>query len=220
VKSIRTILPSKLSILPVPSMPVRRWIGAGLRNVEARIRHMWALSPPIQAARAGAAVTPVHHHIPAGLLRFRTIRGPRQAAAVMVVAVAVAAAAVVVVAPPSINDRTLVTPKARCEATPHRPRCQTWATRSTSLAVSERGGRSSAAIRPRSSVGGLTWARGRFPFPLSTDCLSHLRHGGFPAATQPCHGGHRPGRLSDGGKIVFRSHSTFAKSKTFLLPLP
>ena len=76
-----------------------------------------------------------------------------------------------------------------------------------------------AAIRPRSSVGGLTWAHGRFPFPLSTEYLSHLRHGGFPAAAHPCHDGHRPGKLSDGGKIVFRSHSTFAKSKTFLLLL-
>jgi len=194
-------------------MPVRRWIGAALRNIEARIRHMWALFPPIQASRAGAAVTPVHHHIPAGLLRFRTIRGPRQAAAVMVVAVAA------VVAPPSINDRTLVTPRARCEATQHRLSWQTRATRSTSLAVSERGGRSPIAIRPRSSVGGLTWARARFPFPLSTECLSHLRHSGFPAATQPCHDGHRTGKLLDGGKIVFFSHSMFAKSKTFLLLL-
>ena len=65
----------------------------------------------------------------------------------------------------------------------------------------------------------LTWARDRFLFPLSVERLSILSHGDFPTASCPCHGGRRPGRFQDGASIVFRAHSMFAKSKTFLLQL-
>jgi hypothetical protein len=72
---------------------------------------------------------------------------------------------------------------------------------------------------PPQPPGGLTWARDRFRFPLSTDRLSILRHSGFPTASFPYHGGHRPGEFQDGGRIVFPAYSMFATSKTFLLLL-
>jgi hypothetical protein len=157
-------------------MRVRRWSGAGLRNVRARILHIREVRLRIRAARAVAADTPAHHHIPAGLLRFRTTRGRLQVAAVIaVVVVAVVAAA----ATTSTNDRALVTPRSRSEATPYRPSCQRRATRSTSLAVSEQGGRSPAAIRPRSSSG---------PTPLSAAISRRFDLGARPISFRVIYG--------------------------------